>query len=255
MKHPKIVGLTGPKRVGKTTVANILANHAGFSALAFGDLLRHEAALGFLVDVSLFTDDGKKDVAIEALAIERCVALGFVGAMVQHYRPSPPSDFDIQPLDPLEHLQGFELDPTARLMHELTKPRSPREIMILWAEVFRKPNNGAGYFDSAVVNKVYLQQSRHQLRHVVHDVRFPTNAKAIRDMGGVIWQITKPGCIADKNDPTETDGSEYAPEVVIDNAHGLDHLQAIVLGEWMRHETGLGWKDLANIGVVAIERV
>lgn len=233
MRLPTIIGLTGPKGAGKTTVAELLCKHAKFSGIAFGDLLRHQVCDAFGVDEELFTRRDLKDAPTGALALARCVHLEFIAAMNFHLRKS--------------------LGDEAELFPHWHAARTPREILIFWAEVYRKPHYSPEYFSRAVVSKIYLEQSRHQWRHVVHDVRFPIEAKAIRSMGGVIWQIKHPDIVADRSDPTETDGGVFEPQVVINNCHDIKHLQAVVLSEWLRKETGLDWKDIADMGVVACQ--
>lgn len=235
MKRPQIIGLTGPKGVGKTTVAGILQNHAHFASIAFGDLLRAEVCAAFSAGMVLFTDRSEKDTPRASLALVNNTSLEFTGAMVKHYRDAGHNASDIE--------TEFDIN------------RTPRELLKLWAEVYRKPHTGPHYFSRTLVSRVHTDHAHHQLRHVIHDVRFPIEAAAVRAMGGKIWQITRPGCSVDHTDPTETSGNEYAPDVIVENTHDLSHLQAMVMANWMRMETSLGWKDLANIGVLAIARV
>lgn len=227
MKRPQIIGLTGPKGAGKTTVAELLCRHAKFSGLAFGDLLRAQICTAFAVDLDLFTRRDLKDKPTKALALQRNLSMEFNGVMINYLR---------------------EAYDDAGLLERMAEPRTPREIMKFWAEQYRKALYGPDYFTRCVVSKVYLEQSQHQWRHVIHDVRFDNEARAIRSMGGVIWQIKQPDCLADPSDPTETDGSEFAPELVINNAHSIRHLQDIVIGHWVMAETGLHWSHLSSMG-------
>ncbi len=231
MNRPHIIGLTGPRGVGKTTVAHIMAAQAGFCSVAFGDLLRGQLCNAFNIGIEYFTDRELKDTPTPLLKIEGCMQLEFVGAATQYLRKEHGDD------------EAFE---------QIAKPRSPREVMKLWAEQYAKPIRGPQYYSRAVVNRVHLDQSKRVTRHVIHDVRFQEEADAVRAMGGKIWQITRPGFTADPNDPTETDGSKFNPEVVIDNAHDESHLQAVVLCQWLRSEIGIDWKAIANMGIVAV---
>ncbi len=232
MKRPIIIGLTGPRGVGKTTVAEILSDHAGFSSIAFGDLLRGQAWNAFPdIDIMIFVDRDRKDGPTPLLAIERCIQLEFVGAAMQHLR----------------QVHGDDV-----AMEQLAKPRSPREIIKLWAEYYIKPKHGKNYYSRQVVSRIHVDQSKRQLRHVIHDVRFEEEAQAIRNMGGTIWQITRPGYMADPADPTETDGLKFNPSATVANNADASHLQAAVLCQWLRTESGLSWKDIANMGIVAV---
>lgn len=234
MKRPTIIGLTGPIGCGKTTIAELLVKHAGFSSIAFGDLLRTEICTAFAVDVSIFTRRDLKDTPTKALALQHCLSMEFKGAIIDHFRK----------------WQG-----DTGLIERMEEPRTPRAVMKFWAEQYRKPLYGANYFDRHVVKKIYTEQSNDQLRHVVHDVRFDSNATAINSLGGVIWQVKRPGCEADATDPTETAGAQFKPERVINNIGDGKHLQALVMGHWFMRETGLSWADLLDIGQVhALER-
>jgi len=69
-----LVGISGFKRSGKNTFADVLRNVAherglAFVAVAFADPLRRAAAAAYGVDVSNFTDDAKKDTVCEAWGI------------------------------------------------------------------------------------------------------------------------------------------------------------------------------------------
>lgn len=230
MKRPTIIGLTGPIGAGKTTVAELLVRHAGFSSIAFGDLLRAEICTAFAVDGALFTRRELKDTATKALALQACLSMEFNGAIITHLRKAHGD---------------------TGLLERMAEPRSPREIMKFWAEQYRKPMYGANYFDRHVVNKIHMEQKQGQLRHVVHDVRFDTNAAAISSLGGIIWQIARPGCEADASDPTETSGAQFNPERLLNNIGDGKHLQALVISHWFMRETGLGWQDLLDVGRVA----
>jgi len=72
MRH--LVGISGFKRSGKNTFADVLRQVAherglAFVAVAFADPLRRAAAAAYGVDVSNFTDDAKKDTVCEAWGI------------------------------------------------------------------------------------------------------------------------------------------------------------------------------------------
>lgn len=72
--RPFIVGIGGFRRSGKDTFARVVADVArerGFAVatIAFADPLRHAAAAAYGVDVSIFTDDARKDTVCDAWSI------------------------------------------------------------------------------------------------------------------------------------------------------------------------------------------
>lgn len=72
--RPFVVGIGGFRRSGKDTFARVVADIArerGFAVatIAFADPLRHAAAAAYGVDVSIFTDDARKDTVCDAWSI------------------------------------------------------------------------------------------------------------------------------------------------------------------------------------------
>jgi hypothetical protein len=222
MNRPQIIGLAGPKGCGKDTVAMLLATHARFRMLAFADALRGQLCEAFGVNGELFTRRDMKDEPTPALALIHCKDNAFGGVMMMH-------------------LRGPELDA------QLQAPRSPRQLMKWWANEYRRETESPDYWRRIVVSHIAMDHKQHQWRHVIHDVRFPNEVEVIRNMGGVIWQIKRPGCEADPTDLTETSGAEFEPAVVIDNCGSVRHLLDLVMGHWFTEETGLHWTHLGTM--------
>jgi hypothetical protein len=228
MVSPQIIGLCGLAGGGKDTVAQLLATHLRFSHLAFADALRNEICEAFGVDQSVLTRRDTKETPTPALALHRCSpASGFVNAVIA---------------------QGQWLAPGKNLSNELTAPRSPRWIMQQWGTEYRRTYSGQDYWTRTLKARVYVQQQGHQLRHVISDVRFDNEAEAIRSMGGTIWQVKRPDLKQDTGHISETDGSRFKPDLVINNCQHLRHLQMLVLGSWVSTETGLQDADLVDMG-------
>ena len=61
---------------------------------------------------------------------------------------------------------------------------------------------------------------------VVTDVRFPNEADAIRNMGGLLVRITRPGYDGDGH-PTETALDGYPADISIPNTRSINDLQAL----------------------------
>jgi len=231
MNKPHIIGLTGPAGCGKDTVALLLATHLGFSHMAFADALRDEVVGAFGIDGSLLTRRDSKETPTLTLALERCSNLGFVGAVIGRVKGLPDA-----------------------ITHVMQAPRSPRQIMQWWGTEYRRAHSGDHYWTRTLTHRVHTQQQNQQWRHVISDVRFPNEAAAVRALGGVIWQVKRPDLRLDKTHSSETDGSEFAPDCIINNRHDIRHLQALVLTQWVMREAGLSYHEVVDMGLAA-ERV
>jgi hypothetical protein len=61
---------------------------------------------------------------------------------------------------------------------------------------------------------------------VVTDVRYPNEAQAVKDLGGVIWRIQRPGISAVNDHPSESAMDDWDYDKVIVNNSGLDGLKS-----------------------------
>ncbi|HYW57708.1 MAG TPA: hypothetical protein VE934_12150 [Polaromonas sp.] len=229
MHKPDIIGITGLAGAGKDTVALLLKAHLRFEHTAFASPLRTEICHAFKVLPTLLTQRATKEVPTPLLAIACCSNDEFIGAMVKHARTSG--------IDVADYLDA---------------PRSPREIMRWWGTEYRRHTTHTDYWTRNMVHRLHAAQENHQWRHVVSDVRFDNEAKAIRSMGGKIWQVVRPNQQADTSHVSETAGHEFAPDLVIHNNGSLQHLQALVLGAWFMREAALTAHELTRVGQAMI---
>lgn len=69
----QIIGLHGPARAGKDTIADYLVSRYGFVKFAFSDALYAEVAAAYaLPDESLLRNDATKDSQLERMSLGRC---------------------------------------------------------------------------------------------------------------------------------------------------------------------------------------
>ena len=102
------------------------------------------------------------------------------------------------------------------------RPRSPRQILQWWGDYRRAQD--PDYF---------VKQMQPDGDTVITDVRFPNEAALVRQLGGQLWQIRRPGYEAGgTGHASDTDGGEFGPDVVLENFGGLDDLRRTVLDAW-----------------------
>jgi hypothetical protein len=63
---------------------------------------------------------------------------------------------------------------------------------------------------------------------VITDVRLPNEIDAIRERGGFLWHVTRPGVGPANDHITEHAWCAYPPDATIDNSGSLDDLAARV---------------------------
>ena len=227
LNAPTIIGLAGPAGSGKDTVADLLRTHVRFAKCAFADALRYEVCDAFGIKPLLLTHRPTKEEPHAALALARCKDHAFSGLL----------------------LQGKLLDQfNGSIADFMALPRSPRQIMRLWGTEYRRAINGS-HWTGVVVARINDAVTFSNFRHVITDVRFENEAQAVRNMGGVIWQIKRPDLKVDTTHSSESDGSQFTPDAIINNSHDIRHLQSVVMGAWMMLETGMSSQEVFNMGM------
>lgn len=212
-----IIGLAGPAGSGKDTVADLLRTHGRFNKHAFADLLRTEVCDAFGIEPLLLSHRPSKEEPHKALALIRCKDQAFHGALI------------------CGAAYGAFNGTVDEFMH---LPRSPRQIMQWWGTEYRRSVHN-DYWTGAVVANVNYGCKNYLSNHVITDVRFENEAQAVRNMGGVIWQVKRPDLNVDTTHSSESDGSQFAPDAIINNSHDIRHLQQQVLGAYWAHDAGL----------------
>lgn len=185
-----LVGLTGVARSGKDTVGGILVDKLGFERRAFADKLR-AVALGADPYVTLAPEGLSPRVVNDWRRLSEVVALaGWEGA-----KAFP---------DVRRFLQ--------RLGTEGVRDNLGEKV---WIE-------GASRDLIEDLHRGGLNRSI-----VFTDVRFPNEADVIRNLGGEIWRITRPGHEALNNHVSEV--QPFTPNRIITNNGTLADLRRNVL--------------------------
>lgn len=190
----KLIALCGAAGAGKDTAADMLPARK----LAFADTLYAEVAASWDVEQHVLRCRETKELESPILSVAHCKDLGF--------RTNCWRDFH-------------------------NRPRSPRQILQWWGD-YRRAQDPDYFVDAAFVDTcVTMQVDGDSV--VITDVRFPNEAAMVRQLGGQIWQIKRPGYQAGgTGHASDTDGSEFRPEVVLENFGSLDDLRRTVLDAW-----------------------
>jgi len=214
-----IIALTGQAGTGKDTAADMLVGACRFTKLAFADALRREVAEAYRLDVdgmqSLLNDRAAKETPTTRLALIECRDFGFIGAVALANR--------------------------ATVTHEwATQARSPRQILQWWGTEYRRAQR-LDYWTSTLYSHLHqLHKLDGRTRFVITDCRFENEAHLVRSVGGVVWQVDRPGLPEVENGHTSTaDPARLQPSAIIPNTSSLNALREAVLGEWWAWEAQL----------------
>ena len=217
-----IIGLTGLAGAGKDTVADTLVTHAGFAKIAFADALRLEVAGAFNLggDMSILTDRATKEEPCNALRFSRCNELPFIERMYDRHSGERP-DFDYD-----------EWGAT---------PRSPRQVMQWWGTEYRRAEQ-ENYWTNRLAMRILSAYAGQ--RWVITDCRFPNEARAIRSIGGELWQVLRPGqASVEGGHASQNDGTHFKPESVLLNGSTITGLMHTTLRMLQHRHGGLVLPD------------
>ena len=195
----KPIALCGAAGAGKDTVADMLPARK----LAFADALYREVTEAWGVEQHVLRCRETKETPAPTLCVNAC------------------SDDDFVEFALDEHCHSTAIP-------WVNHPRSPRQILQWWGDYRRAQD--PDYFVNA---------ARFDLLDgppgpaVITDVRFPNEAAMVRQLGGQIWQVKRPGYEAGgTGHASDTDGSEFGPDRVVVNSESLEDLRTTVLAAW-----------------------
>jgi hypothetical protein len=193
----KLIALTGLHGAGKDTVADALPARK----LAFADVLYLEVAEAFGIRLDRLKDRSTKELPLISLQIVRCADIGL--------------------LDFLPPRTDWSAD------------RSPRQILQWWGD-YRRAQDPGHFVKELRAKLSYIScQVPWPSDVVITDCRFPNEAAMVRQLGGQIWQVVRPGHEPPRTGhASETTGDEFAPEVVLVNDGSVKDLRAAALKEW-----------------------
>ena len=167
-----IVGLTGPARCGKNTIADHLVAKYFFTRIAFSDALYKEVAEAFDVSEEMLRRDETKDVRLYGLALRYCRDDQFVAAVARSC--------------------GVAIEDAP-----MVSRRSPRELLQWWGTEYRRAQDPDYWVKKLAERMCQITGDGgdiHDARVAVDGVRFPNEEAFLRSLPGFeMWHVVRQG--------------------------------------------------------------
>jgi hypothetical protein len=203
-----IIGLSGYARSGKDEAAKVLVEEYGFERVAFADKLRD-----FLYALNPIVEIKRADVPVNVKTPQ-----GIKRLMIdENTRSTIPVSVEVRVRDIIDQhgRDGYKETPYGTEIRGLLQ-RLGTEAgrQILWDSI---------WIDAA------LHDLDPEKNYVVTDVRFPNEAGAVRERGGVVWRISRVGVGPANNHASETSLDNYSFDKVLENNGSLeDYRQEVI---------------------------
>ena len=160
----QFIGLAGPARSGKDTVANHLVKAHGFRKFSFSDALYREVSEAFRVSVEFLQDPRHKDQDTYLLQLDDCYDFDFIQVAVK--------------------AQGSV---------SCRNPHSPRWILQTWGTEYRRAQDPQ-YWIKRADEWLDHQITFGETKFVNTSVRYPNECQWIHWTGGKVWHVSRPDC-------------------------------------------------------------
>lgn len=190
----KIIGISGKKRHGKDTVGQMIINQRpNAQRLAYADALKYEVAS---MVTSYFKGQWYRDhdSPEENEAFRSSFIQTIIGKM---------NDDQINPATGQAVKEQFRL------------------ILQWWGTEFRRQMFTDSYWRDKLATKIRTLKAD-QIA-VVTDVRFPDEADQIKEMGGILVRVNRPGMDVKSGHPSETALDNYGSVNLLEPGYISDH--------------------------------
>jgi len=189
-----IIGLHGPARAGKDTIADYLVSRYGFHKIAFSDALYSEVATAYgLPDERILRDPATKDAPLHQMSLQHCMDSEFIEVA----------------------RSVMDKETTGKFVFPTAVHQSPRWILQVWGTEYRRAQNPdywverAGLWMQAFIKTLEHVATEEDVKDgqvpeqikvgdkvyenhpgvVVSGVRFENERQFIKDWFGVIWHV------------------------------------------------------------------
>lgn len=188
----QLIGLAGPARVGKDSIADVLVTQFGFTQFSFSDALYREVSEAFNIPIADLQNKELKEIDAKHLAIDRSANTEFISAM-------------------------------AAIGEDFELPRSPRWILQRWGTDYRRAQQSDYWIQQADLWLADFQRrERLVLAQALIDndtgytgspgvvntsVRFENEREWIKECGGEVWHVKR-----ENSRLADIDTASYASE-------------------------------------------
>lgn len=178
----KIIGISGKKRHGKDTVGQIIQNlRPNAVRIAYADALKREVA----IMVSKYQNALDHTTGIDVAKVDKLI--------------KQMNDDTIDPKTGVAMKEKFRL------------------ILQWWGTEFRRQMFTDSYWRDRLAEQ--LEQLSPDKLAIITDVRFPDEADQVKEMGGILIRVNRPGINDQSNHPSETALDSYG-KVALDTVLG-----------------------------------
>jgi len=202
VKRPIVLGITGHHNTGKTTVAQLLETHVDARVMAFNDGIYAEVASAYSCSIIDLASRPGKNQPQRLLSLTYCADPGFVQTAI-------------------EHLPG-----------DMYTPHTPRTILELWGAEYRRSQDANYWVNKTHARIAKLLACACPRPIVLADVYTQAEAALIRNLGGTIWRIERPGHEQRTAHATSTEHLQIQADLTLHNIADVGHLQHLVLTHW-----------------------
>ncbi len=192
---PPLIGLIGKKRVGKDTFAAVLVEEFGFARVAFADPLKEMA-----------------------LTIDPFLVGGWDSSLDDEFLATAVANFGWEEVK--------DTYPEARRFLQRLGDGVRQFDPDFWLDAGMDTADGYRYGSREEPN-VFITERTSQRPVVITDVRYPNEADAIRDAGGTLIRIVRPGADDGDTHASETALDDYPVDDVVTNTGSVFELEAL----------------------------
>lgn len=177
MSYPLLIGLTGPARSGKNTVADHLCARYGYTRMAFSDALYEEVSDAFRVPQKFLRADDTKDAPTYSMAPARCRDQEFINVAIGE-------------IDKI-----YKAGCGSVLFLPWREELSPRQVLQWWGTEYRRARD-PDYWVKKLAERYsqFLIASVHPrpFQVVVDGVRYPNEVAWLRGSpGSELWHLER----------------------------------------------------------------